>query len=580
MKKTILTLIGFASLSGFSQSWNTIFTSSGTGEKLQLVNGKKGEVYLGFRDFQKGKANVKKYENGNWAWVGDSAFSENIIANFKLEVAGDSLPVVAFQDTKKDYQLTVMKFNGTKWDTLGRRGFSGFTGAGEIGLACSGTKIFAAYQQYNQIKVWYWNSTNSTWDVVGSNGIASVGFPSGCDLKIIADKLYVGYRTNPGNNEVRNTDATNPSSSSVWYTVKSSFSSSMSGAIRISNVINMPMATNYNSTTKYFTNYIYGAGAWNSTGTPSDKVASFDICDGGSDTFPLLAYIDANNKGRIYRANVAWKWDSIGTSSMFTVDQPKGNPEVLWTGNKEIFVAYENNADWKIIVKKYCAPVNGTSVNLGGNDSFCSGGNASLSIKTAGVKVQWYRNNTILAGKTSSGLNVTQGGDYKAVVKNGCGDSFTTQATTITEMPSPQPTISQNGNTLTTQSFLAYQWKLNGVDIPTANSQSYNPTQSGNYTVSVLTAQLCTGTSVNFNYFPANTNQITNDKLMIYPNPMHNVFTLQTQTPIAFTISDISGKLVYADRITKNENISTNAWPAGVYFLRTENGSTQKLIKQ
>ncbi len=580
MKKILLIASLIFAIQAQAQSWKNIYTSPGTGERPVLVEGKNGEAFMAFRDFQAGKANVKKYENGVWSWVGDSVFSTGGIGNIRLAVAGDGYPVVAFQDVNKKFQLTVMKFNGTKWDTIGTRGFSGFSGGGEIGLACSGTRIFAAYQQYNQIKVWFWDQANSTWSVVGNSGIASNGFPSGCELKVYGNKLYVAYRTNPGSNEVRYADTTNPSSSTIWITVKGTFGSSQSGNIKLSMVLNNILTTNLGSSDKYMYNYMYAAGMWNTTGMPPHAISAYDICDGGADTFPYIAYIDVAGKGHFYRGNINLKWDSIGNSSLFSNDVLKGSPEILWTRDRRLLVAYEVNSSFKLMVSEYCAKITGSSVLIAGKDSFCAGKTVKLGTNAVGANVKWYRNNVLQSGANGTSFSATQAGKYKAVLKNTCGDTFETQEVTLTEIPSPAPSIIQNGNVLETQVFAYYQWYLDGNPIGGANARTYTPTAGGVYSVKAYTAQLCEGTSASFSYWPAAVNGFKNAGINIYPNPVKDELNIVVKSNENITITDMTGKLVYTNKLSGTTAISTSEWPAGCYILKTESGFAQKIVKQ
>lgn len=563
-----------------AQTWKSIYASTKTGEKLQLVEGKSKEVYLAFRDFQTGKANVKVQKNGVWSWVGDSTFSPQGIANLKLAVADDSMPVVAFQDVSKDFQLTVMKFNGTKWDTLGKRAFSGFTGAGEIGLACGGNKIFAAYQQYNQIKVWVWNSTNKVWDYVGSNGIASIGFPSGCELKVIGSEVYVGYRTNPGSNEVRKTTISDASPSSFWYTVKSTFGSGQNGAVRITDVIGMPMASNIVTASKYLNSWIYGVGKWNSTGFPPYTMLNYDITDGLADSFPVVAFISADNYGRIFRANRMWQWDSLGNSSKFTSDVLKGTVEVLYTSDQRILVAYEKNADWKFEIREYCPSLNGTVISHSGPTEFCAGVSKVLSVKAVSASVQWLRNGVVLSGQTATSFSPTTSGSYAARLKNFCGDSVTTAAIAITVHSNPVPTIVQNGNILETQTFLAYEWYKDDVKLTGETNRTYTPSNGGVYTVKVLSAQMCMGTSNTYTFWPASIKNLSTNSLVLYPNPVNEILNIEVKNPTTVTLYNLAGKVLLTQFISESATVNMSTFPAGCYYIKSSENEIQKIVKQ
>ncbi|MFN8294432.1 MAG: LamG-like jellyroll fold domain-containing protein, partial [Chitinophagales bacterium] len=68
---------------------------------------------------------------------------------------------------------------------------------------------------------------------------------------------------------------------------------------------------------------------------------------------------------------------------------------------------------------------------------------------------------------TFNGQQLTQGGQYMdTLVSSGGCDSIVTLTLTVNQLP--QPTITQNGNMLSTQVFASYQWQFNGSDISNA----------------------------------------------------------------------------------------------------------------
>ena len=78
-----------------------------------------------------------------------------------------------------------------------------------------------------------------------------------------------------------------------------------------------------------------------------------------------------------------------------------------------------------------------------------------------------------------------------AVRSAGCTN---TQRTAVTTSGLTAPTITRNGNTLTSNAASGNQWFLNGTSIPGASAVTYNATQIGTYTVQ-KTVGTCTVTS-------------------------------------------------------------------------------------
>jgi len=86
-------------------------------------------------------------------------------------------------------------------------------------------------------------------------------------------------------------------------------------------------------------------------------------------------------------------------------------------------------------------------ISANGPTSFCSGENVILTASPInGYAFQWYNNNVIIAGATSSTLTVTNSGSYFVLEMNGgCVD--TSNMINITVNPLPTVTISTGGST-------------------------------------------------------------------------------------------------------------------------------------
>ena len=118
-------------------SWELVGNADFSGddpESISIVMDNNGVPYAVMKD---GEADygikVMKYNGTSWATVGDPFLSEATVRDNDLEIwdsvyepsiAFDSnnIPYVAFvdnNDTASSYELTVMKFNGTSWETVG-----------------------------------------------------------------------------------------------------------------------------------------------------------------------------------------------------------------------------------------------------------------------------------------------------------------------------------------------------------------------------------------------------------------------------------------------------------------------------
>ena len=143
--------------------------------------------------------------------------------------------------------------------------------------------------------------------------------------------------------------------------------------------------------------------------------------------------------------------------------------------------------------------------NNNSNQAICSTSNFNLSIDSGSnsplnfseLTYRWFRNNILITGQTSSSIQITQPGAYRAEVEYGsCSQALNSYSNvvSITFTQSETLTISSQGNStsicpstgLLLSSMIAssgytYQWYRNSVLIPGAVNATYTATQEGEY---------------------------------------------------------------------------------------------------
>ncbi len=208
---------------------------------------------------------------------------------------------------------------------------------------------------------------------------------------------------------------------------------------------------------------------------------------------------------------------------------------------------------------------------------YCRGDSALITNAFGSyASYQWLRNYEPIEGATGPEYWVKEPGTYvlnvspfecpETVLTSGIGPTFS--------FSGPQaPTISWDGSVLTATSGPEYQWLLNGNPINGATAQSYEPQESGAYTVRVSDGSNCRPTSAPISIVvsgaarPAWTAQFS-----IFPNPVEDALFIQAPREASFEVRVLNseGKEVIPRQIlhTGAPAISTGGWNKGVYLLQ------------
>lgn len=223
----------------------------------------------------------------------------------------------------------------------------------------------------------------------------------------------------------------------------------------------------------------------------------------------------------------------------------------------------------------------------------CAGESVTLTTAASGANLsyQWKEGNSNVGTNVSSytASNLTAGTKtYTVEVSNSCG-SETSNAVMVTVNALPNPTISQSGFDLSTQTFAGYQWQLNGNDINGAENQNYTATQNGNYTVQVTDANGCSNTSAAVDVVGVGMDDVRlNDvRFTMYPVPTTYVLNIECEEPVeSITITDVVGRTLVSvkNMTTNNTQLATELLAQATYFIhiKTTTGKTavKSFVKQ
>lgn len=173
---------------------------------------------------------------------------------------------------------------------------------------------------------------------------------------------------------------------------------------------------------------------------------------------------------------------------------------------------------------------------------------------------------------------------YDWKVSEGCRSNRIPATVVVTPFPSI-PTITQNFNTLTSSAPSGNQWLLNGVILVGETGQNLVITQTGNYTVAV-TVNGCTTLSPVFNVTFIGVNEIPENSIAIYPNPVSDALNISNNDSRniyhTLQISDITGRMIYKESLNGNALssyvVSTRQFAEGVYMLEliSDKGTARK----
>lgn len=211
--------------------------------------------------------------------------------------------------------------------------------------------------------------------------------------------------------------------------------------------------------------------------------------------------------------------------------------------------------------------VNGYTSNMG-NSQQLPNGNHHVALATAGIIKEIDANANLLWTKTATG-NIPQSFRYNACYINNAAPAI--------------PQISFNGTDLVSTSAVTYQWYNNGDLIPGANSQTYLPTQDGNYVVRITDANGCVyqySTSFTYNSSMIGISSTDyNNSSIYYPNPSTGVLFLKGNAENNFSVNvlDAIGNVVLSGENLKNIDLS--AYSNGIYYIRLQQNDQIKFQK-
>jgi len=216
------------------------------------------------------------------------------------------------------------------------------------------------------------------------------------------------------------------------------------------------------------------------------------------------------------------------------------------------------------------------TVTVSGSTSFCLGDSVTLTSNSTNFN-HWS------TGDTTQSIVVYTAGVYTDTIINLSGCWAYSTATTVTVNQATVPTVNQIGNTLQSTTATTYQWYLGGSILNGATSQTYIPTQNGDYTVVTTDANGCSATSAPFTVSTVGVAELNIESLIsVFPNPTNGSFTITfPETTKQVQITNSMGQVLQTNLVDRQKNLNLELTADGIYFIHIRTDKqvvTKKLI--
>lgn len=168
----------------------------------------------------------------------------------------------------------------------------------------------------------------------------------------------------------------------------------------------------------------------------------------------------------------------------------------------------------------------------------------------------------------------SQGEPLMLTVLNDQGCTDLSDTIYFTVLPEPTaPVITDAGGVLNTTPADAYQWYLNGVEIPDATGQYFTADENGDYTVEITAPSGCTATSDIYTLLNVGAGEASSSGFRIWPVPASGTLfvTVEGGAVLTFDIIDATGKTAKRGALRANGTsvLDISSLAPGSYTMRT-----------
>ncbi|HEU5290407.1 MAG TPA: T9SS type A sorting domain-containing protein [Cyclobacteriaceae bacterium] len=168
-------------------------------------------------------------------------------------------------------------------------------------------------------------------------------------------------------------------------------------------------------------------------------------------------------------------------------------------------------------------------------------------------------------------------GIFEVAVKafDDCAEVFLAQKAPVEVFEYNEAVIETDGNRLISNYATGNQWFLNGVQIADATEQYYDATESGLYSLQVITGECITTTDLQFLVTAAE--EPVSNIIQVYPNPFKDRIRIEVKSnePAHVSVYDARGtkimeKLLDGKAPTKEGEFEFSENPSGLYLFRVQ----------
>jgi hypothetical protein len=535
-------------------SWEVIGKagfSAGQVTKTVIAIDKNNLPYVAYRDLaNSSKITIQKFNGTTWSPIGRSGFSVGSVDNVSIALDSNNTPYVVYKDNGNKNETVVRKFNGNFWEEIGPKGISeqGIN-IDYISSAISPKNItYVVYPDpKNLYKCTVQKYNGKNWEIVGKAGF-SIGKVKLTSIAIDNNNTpYVAYEDDSfsynGKSTVQKFNGTS------WELVGTAgFSKELAG--------NICLAIDHNNTPYVAYTYYINTGLpdamvqkfngknWVPVGTLGYSAGVFSnsyVTNIAIDNnnIPYVSYFNDNLEGtgsiKKFENN---SWETVGSGRNFPL-----LATIAIDSNNVIYILHASSiySKWNTVQK-----FNGISWELVGTVGFCRGEEKSIAIDHNNIPYIFYSDHINNSGKST-------------VLKFNGIEWEPLGSVEFSQKPIDIPSIIIDNNNVP---IIIYRSNNNDYD---ANSSIYSKYFAAEKTLSVKTPI------------------ISSQKLIIYPNPIQNTFSvLGEESIIKLEIFDLIGKSVYKS-FTPKETYNIEGLPKGIYIVKLKTDKetcTMKIIKE